>query len=176
MYGLRANIVSLLQRQWLQFLILAVLTLFVSLMGAYLIAASITKPIKRLVEQAKTIANGNYKETIEFAEKNEIGQLADEFNHMQSAVLQRENAITHFANHDPLTDLPNRNSLNKKLAEIMKQKKHFVLLHLNLSRVKDVNATVGHDVGDEVIKELSRRLKLLSKQDECLIISTPWCR
>ncbi|TEW51514.1 bifunctional diguanylate cyclase/phosphodiesterase [Psychromonas algicola] len=170
MYGLRANIVSLLQRQWLQFLILAFLTLFVSLMGAYLIAASITKPIKRLVEQAKTIANGNYKETIEFAEQNEIGQLADEFNHMQSAVLQRENAITHFANHDSLTDLPNRNSLNNKLAEIMKQKKHFVLLHLNLSRVKDVNATVGHDVGDEVIKELARRLKLLSKQDDVLLL------
>ena len=170
MYGLRANIVSLLQRQWLQFLILAFLTLFVSLMGAYLIAASITKPIKRLVEQAKTIANGNYKDTIEFAEQNEIGQLADEFNHMQSAVLQRENAITHFANHDSLTDLPNRNSLNNKLAEIMKQKKHFVLLHLNLSRVKDVNATVGHDVGDEVIKELARRLKLLSKQDDVLLL------
>jgi len=170
MYGLRANIVSLLQRQWLQFLILAFLTLFVSLMGAYLIAASITKPIKRLVVQAKTIANGNYKDTIEFTEQNEIGQLADEFNHMQSAVLQREKAITHFANHDLLTDLPNRNSLNKTLEAIMKQTKHFVLLHLNLSRVKDVNATVGHDVGDEVIKELAQRLKTLSQQDDVLLL------
>jgi len=170
MYGLRASIVSLLQRQWLQFLVLALLTLFVSLMGAYLIAASITKPIKRLVEQARTIANGHYQNTIKFAEKNEIGQLADEFNHMQSAVLERENAITHFANHDPLTDLPNRNSLSRKLIEIMKFKNHFVLLHLNLSRLKDVNATVGHAVGDEVIKELSRRLKVLSEGGNILLL------
>lgn len=170
MYGLRANIVSLLQRQWLQFLILAILTLFVSLMGAYLIAASITKPIQRLVTQAKTIANGNYKDTIDFVERNEIGQLADEFNHMQSAVLERENALTYFANNDPLTGLPNRNSLNKKLSRLIQQQKYFVLLHLNLSRVKDVNATVGHDVGDEVIKEFSRRLKVLSQQKDMLLL------
>ena len=170
MYGLRANIVSVLQKQWLQFLILAALTLFISLMGAYLIAASITKPIQRLVAQAKKIANGNYQESIELKEKNEIGQLADEFFHMQSAVLQRENAITHFANHDALTDLPNRNILNKKLIELMQEQKHFILLHLNLSRVKDVNATVGHDVGDEVIKELARRLKEFSIQDKLLLL------
>jgi len=170
MYGLRASIVTLLQKQWLQFLILAILTLFVSLMGAYLIATSITKPIKRLVEQARTIANGHYQNTIQFAEQNEIGQLADEFNHMQSAVLERENAITHFANHDPLTNLPNRNSLHNKLVVIMKEKNHFVLLHLNLSRVKDVNSTVGHDVGDEVIKELSRRLKDLSQEVNVLLL------
>jgi diguanylate cyclase (GGDEF)-like protein len=170
MYGLRANTVSLLQKQWLQFLILALLTLLVSLIGAYFIAASITKPIKRLVIQAKKIANGNYKKTIKFTEKDEIGQLANEFNHMQSAVLQRENAITYFANHDPLTELPNRNNLNKKLTELMQQHKYFVLLHLNLSRVKDVNATLGHDLGDEVIKEFSRRLKVLSKQEDILLL------
>jgi len=165
MYSLRANIVSLLETQWLQLLILAALTLFVSLTGAYLIAGSITEPLKRLVAQAKVIASGHYQQTIEFTEKNEIGQLADEFNHMQSAVLQREGEITHFANHDPLTDLPNRNRLNDELTTLIQQNKHFILLHLNLSRLKDVNATLGHDVGDQVIKELALRLSNLLNQD-----------
>ena len=161
MYGLRANFVALLQEQWWRFLILAALTLFVSLTSAYLIAASISRPIKRLVAQAKVIASGDYQQTITLHDNNEIGQLADEFNHMQAAVLQREEAITHYGNHDPLTDLPNRNALNKLLKSRTEQEKPFIILHLNLSRLKDVNDTLGHDVGDEVIKELASRLHSL---------------
>lgn len=164
MYGLRANFVALLQKQWWQLLMLAALTLFVSLAGAFLIAASISKPIKRLVAQAKVIASGDYQQTVTLKDNNEIGQLADEFNQMQAAVLQREEAITHYGNHDPLTDLPNRNALNKTLENYtQQQKQNFVLLHLNLSRLKDVNDTLGHEVGDEVIKELARRLQALCK-------------
>ena len=159
MYGLRANFVALLQKQWWRFLMLAALTLLVSLTSAYLIAASISKPIKRLVAQAKVIASGDYNQTVTLNDNNEIGQLADEFNQMQAAVLQREEAITHYGSHDPLTDLPNRNALNKTLKNYTQQQQHFVLLHLNLSRLKDVNDTLGHDVGDEVIKKLARRLQ-----------------
>jgi diguanylate cyclase (GGDEF)-like protein len=163
MHGLRANFVALLQEQWWRFLILAILTLVVSLTSAYFIAASISKPIKRLVTQAKVIASGDYQQKVTLNDKNEIGQLADEFNNMQSAVLQREEAITHLADHDPLTDLPNRNMLNKVLIKITEQQQHFMVLHLNLSRLKDVNDTLGHDVGDEVIKELANRLQRLCK-------------
>lgn len=164
MYGLKANFVALLQKQWWRFLMLTALTLFVSLTGAYLISASISKPIKRLVTQAKVIARGDYQQTVTLKDNNEIGQLADEFNQMQAAVLQREEAIRHYGNHDPLTDLPNRNALNKTIENYIQQQQHFVLLHLNLSRLKDVNDTLGHDVGDEVIKELARRLQALCQK------------
>lgn len=161
MHGLRANFVALLHEQWWRFLMLAILTLLVSLTSAYFIAASISKPIKRLVTQAKVIASGDYQQKITLKDKNEIGQLATEFNNMQLAVLQREEAITHLADHDPLTDLPNRNMLNKVLKGMKDQQQHFIILHLNLSRLKDVNDTLGHDVGDEVIKELAKRLQRL---------------
>jgi diguanylate cyclase (GGDEF)-like protein len=161
MYGLRANFVALLQEQWWRFLILAALTLLLSLTSAYLIAASISRPIKRLVAQAKVIASGDYQQTVKLNDKNEIGQLADEFNHMQAAVLQREEAITHHANHDPLTGLPNRNTLKRILKKYTDKNQPFTLVHLNLSRLKDVNDTLGHDVGDEVIKEFAHRLQLL---------------
>lgn len=161
-YGLRANIVSLLQEQWFNLLSLALLTLLLSLVSAYLIASSISEPLKRLVTQAKAIASGQYHQTIQLYEKNEIGQLAHEFNEMQTAVLEREKAITHFANHDPLTDLPNRNKLNEVASTLINENKHFTLLHLNLRRLKEVNATLGHEVGDEVIKELAKRLQLIS--------------
>jgi len=161
MYGLRANFVALLQEQWWRFLILAALTLLLSLTSAYLIAASISRPIKRLVAQAKVIASGDYQQTVKLNDKNEIGQLADEFNHMQAAVLQREEAITHHANHDTLTGLPNRNTLKETLLAYTETNQSFTLVHLNLSRLKDVNDTLGHDVGDEVIKEFAHRLQSL---------------
>jgi len=170
MYGLRANIVSLLQEQLWQLLSLAALTLFVSLLSAYLIASSISEPIKRLVAQAKVIASGHYGQPITFKEQDEIGQLANEFNQMQEAVLQREKAITHFANHDPLTDLPNRNRLDEVLAELTQFPQPFSLLHLNLSRLKDVNATLGHDVGDKVIEALASRLALLTEQSHVQLL------
>jgi diguanylate cyclase (GGDEF)-like protein len=163
MYGLRANFVALLQEQWWRFLILAALTLLVSLTSAYFIAASISRPIKRLVAQAKVIASGDYQQTVTLNDNNEIGQLADEFNNMQTAVLQREEAIKHHGNHDSLTGLPNRNVLKKVLKKYTEQQQAFVLLHLNLSRLKDVNDTLGHDVGDEVIKEFACRLQVLCK-------------
>jgi len=171
MHGLRADFVALLQEQWWQLLILGAFTLFTSLASAYVIAASISKPIKRLVAQAKVIASGDYQQTVTLKDNNEIGQLADEFNHMQAAVLQREEALSHHANHDPLTDLPNRNALHKVLATLTTQQQHFSVLHLNLSRLKDVNDTLGHDVGDEVIKELARRLQQLTVKDDFKLLA-----
>jgi len=171
MYGLRANFVALLQQQWWRLLMLAALTLLASLGGAYFIAASITRPIKRLLAQAKIVASGNYQQRVAVTEKDELGQLAQGFNEMQVAVLSREKAIMHLANHDPLTNLPNRHLLNKTLAELTIKTQPFTLLHLNISRLKDVNDTLGHNVGDEVIKELARRLNLLAKQADFQLLA-----
>jgi len=168
MYRLRENIVFLLEEQWLHILLLAVLTLFASLSGAYLIAASISKPINRLVVHAKEIAAGHFEQKIKFTDKNEIGQLANEFNHMQLALAQREEAIIRLANHDLLTNLPNRHRLNEVLAELKDE--HFMMVHLNLSRLKDVNATLGYDVGDLVIQTLAIRLQTISQQQHVQLL------
>jgi diguanylate cyclase (GGDEF)-like protein len=157
MYALRSDLVEVLQDQWIKLLFLAILTLLLSLAGAYLVAASITKPIKILVKQVKTVASGDYSNGINLRDKSELGQLAKEFNVMQSAVLNREQAMEHRANHDPLTDLPNRNLLLVDLKELSKNDRCFTVLYLNLSRLKDVNDTLGHDVGDQIIKEAALR-------------------
>lgn len=158
MYGLKADFVEVLQDQWVKIIFLIGLTLILSLAGAYLIAASITKPIKLLVKQVKTVASGDYSQGIKFRDQNELGQLANEFNDMQSAILTRENAMQHRANHDPLTDLPNRNKLVHDLSIMSLSKSCFSVFHLNLSRLKDVNDTLGHEVGDQIIKEAGCRL------------------
>ena len=159
LYGFRADFVSVLQDKWWQLVMLTLLSLLVSLIGAYYIALSITRPIKALVRQAQVIARGEYSEKVSLKDKSELGQLATEFNAMQSAVLSREQKITHRANHHSLTELPNRNAVLNKIDLLANDEIPFLIYHLNLSRVKDVNESLGHDVGDSLIKAAAERLK-----------------
>lgn len=157
--GYRDDFVSVLQEKWWQLVILTSVALLLSLLGAYYIALSITKPIKRLVKQAKTIAHGQYDQKVELDDQSELGQLADEFNAMQSAVLTREKAIVHRANHNPLTELPNRHAAVQMVEDLVAQDRPFCIYHLNLSRIKDVNESLGHEVGDRLIREAAKRLQ-----------------
>ncbi|MBP2075792.1 EAL domain-containing protein [Oceanobacillus polygoni] len=65
--------------------------------------------------------------------------------------------------HDALTELPNRRFLNEKIEQeiIISQtlQKRFALMILNLDRFKYVNDTLGHSIGDELLKKFSHRLK-----------------
>jgi len=158
MYSLREDLVEVFQEQWWQLVSLITITLLLSLAGAYAIAASITKPIKLLVQQTKKLASGQYQKVQLDNDKSELGQLANEFNTMQSAIISREQALAHTSNHHPLTDLPNRSMLVATLETMTKSNIRFVMFHLNLSRLKDVNDTLGHEFGDKVILEASSRL------------------
>lgn len=158
MYSLREDLVKVLQKQWGQLLGLIAITLLLSLAGAYAIAASISKPIKLLVKQTKKLASGEYQKVEMLDDESEFGQLANEFNTMQSAIISREQTLEHKGNHHFLTDLPNRNMLLTTLQTMTKNNQSFVIFHLNLSRLKDVNDTLGHEFGDKIIIEAGSRL------------------
>jgi diguanylate cyclase (GGDEF)-like protein/PAS domain S-box-containing protein len=74
-----------------------------------------------------------------------------------------EEAIRHQALHDPLTHLPNRlllmDILAIELAKARRGKKRFAVLFLDLDRFKYVNDTLGHDIGDQLLKEVAERLR-----------------
>ena len=74
-----------------------------------------------------------------------------------------EERIRHEAHHDTLTDLPNRllfiDILSIELAQAQRGKKRFAVLFLDLDRFKDINDTLGHDIGDKLLMEVGERLK-----------------
>jgi len=70
----------------------------------------------------------------------------------------------HDANHDILTGLPNRKRYKEEIHSIIKSKEFFALLFIDLNKFKAINDTYGHDVGDSVLQEVSRRL--LSTMDK----------
>lgn len=74
-----------------------------------------------------------------------------------------EEQINHLANHDYLTNLLNRMVFDKYLTDHLKNCKKnikkFAILYLDIDRFKKINDTLGHNVGDELIKQISSRLK-----------------
>ena len=162
MYKSRSDLLAALQSQWLQQIGLLLLMVPFSLLLAFVISGSITRPIKQLIEQAKFIAKGNYDSQVTVDSSVELTQLASEFTVMQQAILKREGEIAHQAFHDPLTNLPNLNELKRVSATWFMSHSTMAICLINIRRLTDVNVTLGHAVGDDVIKEVARRLCVMS--------------
>ncbi len=81
-----------------------------------------------------------------------------------------EARIAHLAHHDALTDLPNRVLLRARLEEALvgasRQGQGVAVLYLDLDRFKEVNDTLGHTVGDLLLKSVAERLRTCVREDE----------
>jgi diguanylate cyclase (GGDEF)-like protein/PAS domain S-box-containing protein len=66
------------------------------------------------------------------------------------------------SNHDPLTRLPNRSLLNDRLLQAIEtaemEHRQLGVLLLNIDRLKRVNEGIGHEAGDQLLREIGRRL------------------
>jgi diguanylate cyclase (GGDEF)-like protein len=84
-----------------------------------------------------------------------------------SAAIQRQNTeelMRHQAYHDALTDLPNRtlftDRLQQALSAAQRSETGVAVMFMDLDRFKNINDTLGHSVGDDLLHEVSHRLRL----------------
>jgi diguanylate cyclase (GGDEF)-like protein/PAS domain S-box-containing protein len=74
-----------------------------------------------------------------------------------------EDRVAHMAEHDVLTGLANRrvfvDSVQQAIARTQRGAKGFAVLYLDLDHFKDINDTLGHPIGDQLLKEVARRLR-----------------
>ncbi|MDT4330938.1 EAL domain-containing protein [Methylomonas sp. MED-D] len=83
---------------------------------------------------------------------------------------QSEEQIWRQANFDPLTGLPNRRMFRDRLEQEIKKAHRmgqmFALMFIDLDRFKEVNDTLGHDIGDQLLKETAQRLQLCVRESD----------
>ena len=80
--------------------------------------------------------------------------------------------INYLATHDALTDLPNRSLFNAKFTQAMNrcksQRTRLALLFLDLDHFKNINDTLGHDVGDHLLIKVVERVKQSLRETDVL--------
>lgn len=83
-----------------------------------------------------------------------------------------ERQLTYTATHDPLTGLVNRlllyDRLAQELARARRNNKMIGLVYIDLDRFKEINDSMGHSVGDQLLKAVGTRLKSLLRESDTL--------
>jgi diguanylate cyclase (GGDEF)-like protein/PAS domain S-box-containing protein len=87
-------------------------------------------------------------------------------------VRQSQDELDHMAHHDPLTSLPNRllfhDRLNHALQRASRDGEALAVLFIDLDRFKNVNDTLGHHVGDELLKQVAGALAAQLREGDTL--------
>ena len=129
-----------------------------------LIQRSLVRPIRQLADSARAIEGGQFDTSLPVSNRHdEVGDLMRAFGRMSTSVARHDREIRRMAYTDALTGLGNRlefrEIVDQRLLQLRGAGRQLALLFADIDDFKRVNDTLGHDAGDEVLMEFSRRIK-----------------
>lgn len=146
--------------------------LLACVLAVQLLARSITRPLRALTRSALRLQRGEYRTPIRSTRRDELGALARTLDAMRTAILKRESEVLRLAYSDALTGLANRSRFQARLDGLLHEEEEGgaktprAVLSMDLDRFKNINDTLGHEVGDYVLKQVADRLRsVLSDRD-----------
>lgn len=151
----RSQLVTLIKMQIILLVFLAIATIF-------FMKRNLFGPLNLLLLSTKKMQKGEKLDITDVVEKNEMGDLLTAFFKMNEIVHEKTEVLAYKAHHDELTGLKNRSMVYSELQDAInrsgKVETKIAVYFLDLNKFKDINDTLGHDVGDEVLIETARIL------------------
>ncbi len=138
---------------------ITVVALAGSLVGALLLARSLSRPVSALAQAARRIGQGDYATPVVLDRRDELGLLASAINSMQSGIAERELQLAHNALHDPLTGLPNRALVMERLGSAVVAQRPVALLYLGIDNFRAISANVGLEGIEQLLRIISGQLQ-----------------
>jgi diguanylate cyclase (GGDEF)-like protein len=133
------------------------------------VARSIVRPLRRAEAVAHRLAAGEYQHRIPITGHDEVSRMSAVMNTLAEAVGEREHRLLRMAHTDHLTGLAQRMRFIAEatglLAALRPHGGQAALLCLDVDRLKNVNAVLGFDAGDAVLKDAAARLGALFGSD-----------
>lgn len=170
-------------------LVMAMLTLLgvaVFAAGSVFTARRITTPVRALVRAAERLGRGDYQSPVQVHSRDEIGELAQAFEHMRVSVDAQQREITRLAYWDSLTGLPNRTQFRDVAAAALSAPAsapaapvdghhrggspgQVSVLMLDMDRFKHVNDVLGYEIGDRMLQQVAQRLSQVCVRQGSLV-------
>lgn len=151
----RTQLVTLIKMQIVVLIFLAIAT--ISFMKRNLF-----DPLNLLLLSTKKMQQGEKLEIADVVEKNEMGNLLAAFFKMNEVVHEKAEVLAYKAHHDELTGLQNRSMVNTELQCAIhhgeKTNTKVAVYFLDLNKFKEINDSLGHDIGDQVLIKTSQLL------------------
>ena len=168
------------------YLLIGLAVLVGAVLFSALAARRLARPLRELEQvAASVVASGSVDHRFEVGDFAEVARLGQTFNLMLERLGAAQKQLARLAHHDALTGLANRirfhDQLSTALADVRRSHDTLGVLLLDLDNFKDVNDTLGHPVGDELLKQVAGRLRDLVRAtdtvarlggDEFAIIAT----
>jgi len=163
---------GLAKTRWLVMVLALATTLLGVILALYILEKTTLQPLNNLALQLRRVGSNkdHIGEQVVTGGIAEIRELGEDFNQMARELDRLYGSLEHLAFTDPLTNLPNRARFRDTLEESVRQytlaHQPFALLLTDLDRFKTVNDTLGHQIGDLLLQEVSSRLRSVLRESD----------